>query len=276
MNTGLIEAEERRRFAMFTYSGLSSMPMNFRENKALRTTIMRRARSGQDVGSGTFPEPDTHMAIARPGLLVLCVCLLLVLKADGSQTQETFSGEVVGVTDGDTISVMRNGEAARVRLEGVDCPEEHQEFSQSAKEFTSVTVFGKVVAVEVRDVDRYGRLVARVIHENQDLSLALVRQGLAWHYKEYSSDSVLADAESQARAARLGIWSQPAPIPPWDFRRAGSVPHPSSDGPFHGNRRSRVFHRPGCPNYECTNCTEIFQTREEAIEVGFRPAGDCH
>ena len=140
----------------------------------------------------------------------------------------------------------------------------------------SVAVFGRVVAVDVRDVDRYGRLVGRVVYEGQDLSLALIRQGLAWHYKEYSSDQLLADAEDQARASRLGIWSQPDPIPPWEFRRAGRAPDPSSQGPFHGNRRSRVFHRPGCPNYNCRNCTENFRTREEAVEAGFRPAGDCH
>ena len=219
------------------------------------------------------------MATTRPGLLVISMFLLFVPATLGSQTTDTFSGEVVGVTDGDTILVMRNGEAVRVRLDGVDCPENHQAFSQSAKEFTSVTVFSKVVTVRVRDVDRYGRLIGRVVYGGQDLgqdlSLALVRQGLVWHYKEYSSDSVLADAERQARTERLGIWSQSAPIPPWDFRRVGSVPDPSSSGPFHGNRRSRVFHRPGCPNYECKNCTEIFQTREEAIEAGFRPAGDC-
>lgn len=213
----------------------------------------------------------------QAGLLVYSVCLLFVTSvALGSQVGESFSGEVVGVADGDTITVTRNGEAVRVRLDGVDCPEDHQAFSQSAKEFTSVAVLGKVVTVQVRDVDRYGRLVGRVSYEGRDVSLALVRQGLAWHYKEYSSDSELASAERQARSARLGMWSQRDPVPPWEFRRAGSAPAPSSDGPFHGNRRSGVFHRPGCPNYQCLNCIEVFETREDAVEAGFRPAGDCH
>jgi endonuclease YncB( thermonuclease family) len=73
--------------------------------------------------------------------------------------------------------------------------------------------------VHVRDVDRYGRLVSRVQIDGQDLSVALVTEGLAWHYTRYSDDPVLARAEVQARTTRTGLWSQPSPMPPWDFRR---------------------------------------------------------
>ncbi|MDA1097167.1 MAG: thermonuclease family protein, partial [Chloroflexi bacterium] len=99
-----------------------------------------------------------------------------------AQVGEVFSGEVVGITDGDTIRVMHGGEAVRVRLEGIDAPENAQDFSQRAKQLTSSLTFRKVVRVDVRDVDRYGRLVARVAAEGQDVSVTLVRQGLAWHY----------------------------------------------------------------------------------------------
>ena len=192
-----------------------------------------------------------------------------------------FTGEVVGVSDGDTISVMQNGRAVRVRLDGIDCPEQAQDFGQRAKRFTSSLVFGKKVVVDVRDVDRYGRLVARVYTDGEDVSLALLRAGFAWHYKQYSSDRMLADAENEARASRIGLWSQGTPVAPWQFRHPAATATPrgpvaaSVDAPFHGNLRSRVFHRPGCANYGCKNCTREFKAREDAIAAGFRPAGDC-
>ena len=210
--------------------------------------------------------------------LVFSLVLLGLLPALRAQVGETFSGEVVRVTDGDTISVMRDGRAVRVRVDGIDCPETGQDFSRRATRLTSSLVFGKVVTVDLRDVDRYGRLVGRVLVEGTDLSVALVQQGLAWHYTQYSRDPVLANAEAAARAARIAIWSQPSPIPPWEFRRGGnaSLTDAATDGVLHGNRRSKVFHRPGCPNYNCPNCIIGFETLEDATAAGFRPAGDCH
>ena len=81
----------------------------------------------------------------------------------------------------------------------------------------------------MRDIDQYGRLVARVYVDELDLSLALVEQGLAWHFTRYSDDQTLAEAERTARAAGLGLWREPNPVPPWEFparflcnaRRAG-------------------------------------------------------
>jgi micrococcal nuclease len=75
----------------------------------------------------------------------------------------------------------------------------------------------------VRDVDRYGRLVARVYVGGEDVSLALVRSGLAWHYTKYSRDPELAEAEMAAKGAQLGLWSRSAPTPPWEFRQSAPV-----------------------------------------------------
>jgi endonuclease YncB( thermonuclease family) len=143
----------------------------------------------------------------------------LVLWSVPAFTQARFAGKVVGVTDGDTISVMRDGRSVRVRLEGIDCPERGQDFGARAEQFTSEMAFGKDAAVEVRDVDRYGRLVARVTVGGEDVSLALVRSGLAWHYTKYSRDPELAEAEMAAKSAQLGLWSRSDPIPPWEFRQ---------------------------------------------------------
>jgi endonuclease YncB( thermonuclease family) len=145
---------------------------------------------------------------------ILAIALAPALDA------ETFSGKVVGVSDGDTISVLRDGRAVKVRLHGIDCPESRQAFGQRAKQFSSGLVFGQRVTVEVRARDRYGRLVGRVFAKGAELNLELVRAGLAWHYKRYSDDPALAEAERAARAAKRGLWRDPSPVPPWEFRRS--------------------------------------------------------
>ena len=197
-----------------------------------------------------------------------------------------FSGRVVGVHDGDTISVLVGRRPVKVRLEGIDCPELSQPYGQVAKLFTSDHVFGKPVAVEQTTIDRYGRSVGRVFVNGEDLSHAILAAGLAWHYTQYSSDGMLDAAEQSARAARRGLWSQPRPMPPWVFRRPrvrvapapatrSVLPPAAVSGPFHGNVQSHVFHAPGCPNYNCKNCTAVFATREDAVAHGYKPAGDC-
>ena len=213
--------------------------------------------------------------------LVAAVAVLVALAAGASvqaQVGESFDGSVVGITDGDTISVLRDGEQVRVRVEGIDTPESDQAFGAQASAFTSSLLRNKRVAVRVRDVDRYGRLVSRVQVGGIDLSVALVTEGLAWHYTQYSDDPVLAAAEAQARAAEIGLWSQSSPVPPWEFRRGvtSTGSGVSDEGVLHGNRRSKVFHRSGCRNYRCQNCTVMFDSADEALAAGFRPAGDCH
>ncbi len=149
-------------------------------------------------------SPTTRTRRHLSSLAVVCVVAWLAVPLVAA---EIFTGRVVGVSDGDTISVMRDGHAVRVRLEGIDCPENSQDFGQRAKQFAAALVFQKTVTVDVRDVDRYGRLVGRVFVDGRDVSLALVQAGLAWHYKRYSDEAALGDAEQQARAVEQGLWS---------------------------------------------------------------------
>jgi len=142
---------------------------------------------------------------------------------------ETFSGKCVGVGDGDTISVMKSGKAIKMRLEGIDCPELGQDFGTRAKQFTSAMVFKKIVSVKEYSQDIYGRTVVRVYIDGQDLSLELVKAGLAWYFNAFSSDPVLAAAEKTARNQKIGLWSMSNPIPPWVYRRQ------------HGRRAARIF-----------------------------------
>jgi len=155
-----------------------------------------------------------------PLLVVLLVCFAGIAVPDqGRQLGRAFSATVVAIHDGDTISVRTARETIRIRLEGIDCPEYRQPYSARAKQFTSGLVFGRVVTVEGRGEDQYGRLLARVRVDGVEINEALVRNGLAWHYQRGAIDRALADAERTARATRAGLWTDPNPVPPWRWRR---------------------------------------------------------
>jgi len=131
-----------------------------------------------------------------------------------------FSGKVVGVSDGDTVTVLRDGRGVKIRLYGIDCPESSQDFGQAAKKFTSGMAYGKTVKVEEKDADHYGRIVGIVYVDDENLNLSLLRNGFAWYYKTYAkNEKSFAAAQSKAKAAKTGLWSQPDPIPPWDYRK---------------------------------------------------------
>ena len=131
---------------------------------------------------------------------------------------ESFVGKCVGVQDGDTITVLRSGRAVKVRLEGIDSPEDGQSFSNKAKKFTSGLVFGKTVTVRTKENDRYGRIVGRVFVGDLDISREIVRNGYAWHFKKYSKEKMLANAQQYAKTNSLGLWSEYAPISPGEYR----------------------------------------------------------
>lgn len=153
--------------------------------------------------------------------VLLLLFFLLHQAAAPAQVGDTFTAPVSRVADGDTITVVHEGKATRIRLNGIDTPEMDQPFGLQARTFTLSRVLNRQVVVTVNDVDRYGRLVGRVQIEGDDLGLALVLEGLAWHYRRYSDDPVLARAEAEARAKEVGLWNQRAPVPPWEFRRQG-------------------------------------------------------
>jgi micrococcal nuclease len=129
-----------------------------------------------------------------------------------------FTGTVVAIHDGDTISVRTARETIRIRLEGIDCPEYRQPYSARARQFTAELVHRKDVTVDGRGQDQYGRLLARVRVAGVEVNEALVRNGLAWHYQRTEIDPALAAAERAARAARIGLWADPNPVPPWRWR----------------------------------------------------------
>lgn len=178
---------------------------------------------------------------------------------------ESWTGKVVGISDGDTITVMHENRGIKIRLAEIDCPESGQPFGKAAKRLTSDLCFGKGVTVQVETTDRYGRTVGHVkLPDGYDLSEELLSAGLAWHYKKYSDRLDLGKMELDARAAALGIWSLKDPVAPWDWRHGTDQPKKMGaestklNGSFHGNANSKVFHKHGCkyfikPAYKCTN-----------------------
>ena len=239
----------------------------------------------------------TRMALAGKIVLTLSrfsglLAVLVVLCALGvgpiAATQKVqppvrspFQAQVINVHDGDTLSVRAlDATVYRIRLEGIDAPEAGQPFSQVARNLTRELAFDKNVSVRIITTDRNRRLVSRVFVEGKDLSVALVRAGLAWHYTDFSHDPVLAGLQREARAGRRGLWSEQAPVAPWEWRSRGSrgVAPPVdriSLGEVRANVKSRVYHALTCRNSHCQNCTAVFETPAEAEGAGYRPAGDC-
>jgi endonuclease YncB( thermonuclease family) len=161
-----------------------------------------------------------HTGFLRLGILSL---VLVTLAAGAEAGTEPFQGKVIGISDGDTITVLRDHQSIKIRLSGIDAPEGGQPFGNRAKQFASTVAFGKIVTVKPRDTDRYGRTVADVIlPDGRNLSHEIVRAGFAWWFRRYAPDDrALASLEAEARAARRGLWAEAGPIPPWEWRHPG-------------------------------------------------------
>ena len=193
-----------------------------------------------------------------------------------------FDARVISVIDGDTVDAVPSGEkrAIRIRLEGIDAPERGEPFSDVARRFTRVMLFEQTANFEGRDVDRYGRLVARVRAGTKDTSVELLKAGLACHYTQYSSDPVLVGAQVDALREGRGFWATGAAKPRCTQTTIIALATPrtavrQTDGGFHGNTESHVYHSPSCRNYNCRNCTRLFRSEADAQAAGFRPAADC-
>jgi len=128
----------------------------------------------------------------------------------------SWEGKVVAVTDGDTISVMREGKAVKVRLAGIDCPEIGQAYGNRAKRFVSDLAFGKEVQVRAETTDKYGRIVGWImLPDGTDLNREILLVGMGWWYRKYyPNERSLEELEVKARVAKYGLWKDKDPIPP--------------------------------------------------------------
>ena len=134
-------------------------------------------------------------------------------------------GLVIGISDGDTITVLRDGrEQVKIRLYGIDCPEKRQAWGNRATQATKRLCVGKMVDVQKIDIDRYGRTVAIVtLPDGRTLQEMLMVEGMAWVWPKYCKQTICrewSEAEAKARESNAGLWKDAEPVPPWEWREA--------------------------------------------------------
>lgn len=146
--------------------------------------------------------------------------LLFTFVAALAVAGDSFKGVCVGVVDGDTIDVLVDGrESVRVRLALIDSPEKKQPFCEASKKYMSSLVYMTTVRVDVVELDQYGRTVGDVSVGKTNVCEASVRAGMSWYNPAYGESSRLNRAMKAARKERGGLWVDPLPKPPWEFKR---------------------------------------------------------
>ena len=261
------------------------------------------------------------LTLRKRSILVL-IGSLSIFYSCSRETTKSVSGKVVKIADGDTITILdAQNIQHKIRLQGIDAPERIQDFGAVSREHLGSLVFGKYVKIEYDKVDWRGRLIGKVWIDGNDECLEQLKAGLAWHYKEFEREQTPADrqlyanAEQEARAQKRGLWKDPAPTPPWEYRHhtngstteSDSQDEPTSParnfgtgvlspdrsstnaptpnfsldvnavGFIRGNKRTMIYHWPGCPNYDdiAPHNRVTFRTSEEAERAGYRAARNC-
>jgi micrococcal nuclease len=235
---------------------------------------------------GRFPLAPNSLAVslcpmssAAMFIRILCFPFALIAFVVSSPTPE-FSGKVIAIADGDTITVLRDRSPVKIRLHGIDCPESGQDFGSRAKSFTSEIAFGRVVTDRPIGTDRYHRTVADVVlPDGRLLNHEVVRAGCAWWYRKYAPrDATLERLEREARESVRGLWSQTGAIAPWEWRHPKPAAPAAAESTVIANRRALVYHRLRCPNAARISPTNriTFGSPAAAQADGYRPGKDCH
>jgi len=156
------------------------------------------------------------------GLWTLCgnTVLLAALACPAMVLADDIEGKIVGITDGDTLTVLRDLEQIKVRLAEIDTPEKAQPFGQLAKQSLSDMCLRRQARIEDKGHDRYGRTIGRVWCAGVDANAQQVKRGMAWVYDRYVTDRSLYALQDDARAARRGLWADADPVPPWQWRKS--------------------------------------------------------
>lgn len=154
----------------------------------------------------------------RPSMKLIFITVALALS---SPSWADFTGNVVGVADGDTITVLDAQKVQhKVRLAEIDAPEKAQAFGNKSKQALSVLVFGKQVSIVEQGQDKYKRTIGRIYQDDVDVSAEQVKMGMAWVYRKYSKDKTLLPLEDEAKSQRRGLWADSRPTPPWEWRHS--------------------------------------------------------
>lgn len=168
------------------------------------------------------------------GQMKYLLSFLLAMSLCSVALAESIDGRVVGVSDGDTITVLdQDRRQFKIRLGGIDAPEKKQAFGERSKQSLSRLVFNKDVRIEWHKRDKYGRTIGKVwvapvscseCAKTIDANLAQLTTGMAWWYRQYAREQKVEDqgqyskAEADAQSRRIGLWADPSPMPPWEWR----------------------------------------------------------
>ena len=190
-----------------------------------------------------------------------------------------FTGKVVGVADGDTITVLYGKKEYKIRFQHIDCPESSQAFGTKAKQVLSNKVFGRTVTVRWKEKDRYMRILGDVYVGQRWINVEMVNEGMAWHYKFFSKDATIAAAQTKAKAGKVGLWSQPNPVPPWDFRKGKGTANRGP--PEKGTNTTKVFTTKSGKKYHRDGCNSLAKSKfvtllSKAKAAGYAPCKSCN
>ena len=200
---------------------------------------MAGVRGGHDPGSfgvlcalDGLPDLNTDrcFSLTSPGCIragmkaAMLAAFVIGCAGAGAGSGTAESCLVVGVTDGDTVTVRCGAAGAyeqkTLRIAAIDAPEARQPYGQRSKQALSSLCYGHQAGIAVRSTDRYGRSVADVSCQGQDVAAYQVRSGFAHVYDKYACGYAgLYPLQHAAQAQRAGLWADPAPVPPWDYRR---------------------------------------------------------
>jgi endonuclease YncB( thermonuclease family) len=145
--------------------------------------------------------------------IALLWCIALGVQA------ETFTAKVIAVLDGDTVLILHNGKAIKVRIANIDAPEKTQAFGKQSRESLLEMVGKKQVQIDSQAVDQYGRIVGLIEVDGRNVNQEQVKRGMAWEYSHYHSDKTYLLLQSDAQQVRRGLWAQSSPQAPWQWRK---------------------------------------------------------
>lgn len=159
------------------------------------------------------------MQYAIGGYDIKTLQLVIFVLAANFAVAATLEGEVVKVSDGDTVHVLSDGQKSKIRLDCIDAPESLQEYGKEATKHLADLILGKTVTVVYDKNDRYGRMLGIIFMDDLEVNLEMVATGNAWHYRQFDKTIAYCDAERMAREKELGLWANPSPICPQEWRR---------------------------------------------------------
>jgi micrococcal nuclease len=192
-----------------------------------------------------------------------------------NQIANAQTGKLIGISDGDIVTVLDKKIPVKVCLYKIDCPEGGQD--------TSKMVSGKTVTMKAYDNDTYVRTVAEILSNGKTLNEEPIKGDYVWIYPKYHKTSVYQHCtlyEVEVINNKIDLSNHTDPMPLWDFKQDKSILNTNfkemaSGIYYRGNTQSFIFHKSNCRHFNCKNCTKIFQSREEAISAGYRPCKIC-